>query len=233
MAAESRPLTPNWVLDPEAVDALSEHNVLKDLDRSGLAHFLVKVPDLQGALQAEVGVEIEREDDGCIALSVLVYDVPAEPVSYDLRFYPDQAEDLRFLYSFLDSCQFRLYPCGYVGSRWSVGPAQTFRLPANALLRLKHYSLSWPARDTAPLSPPATPAPTVPDDGPPPEFAPRASDPRDTVIRKLKEQAQALRAQLQERDKRIIELEDELHDLKSKGRGYRLSGERKAWWKPF
>jgi hypothetical protein len=235
MSAERESATPRWSLDPEAASALSEHNVVRDLDRNGLAHFLIKVPNLEDALQAEVGIEIERDDDGCVALSVLLYDVPSEPVSYDLRFYPDQPEDLRFLYSFLDSCQFRLYPCGYDGSRLSAGPAQTFRLPANALLRLKHYSLSWPCRQTSP-----SPAPRPVPDAPAkelglvePEAATRINDPRDTVIRKLKEQAQTLRAQLQERDKRIIELEDELHDLKSKGRGYRLSGEKKPWWKPF
>jgi len=233
MSAEHEPATPRWSLDPEAVNALSEQSVLRDLDRTGLAHFLVKVPDIAEALAAEVGIEIEREDDGCIALTVLLYDVPSEPVSYDLRFYPDQAEDLRFLHSFLDSCQFRLYPCGYDGSRWSLGPAQTFRIPANALLRLKHYSLSWPCRETASQHPPPMARPVEGSGLPQPELTPRASDPRDTVIRKLKEQAQALRAQVQERDKRIIELEDELHSLKSKGRGYRLSGERKAWWKPF
>jgi len=199
---------------------------VRDLDRSGLGHFLVKVPDLDNALKADVGIEIEREDDGCVALSVLLYDIPSEPVSYDLRFYPDQAEDLRFLRSFLDACQFRLYPCGQQGDRWNVGPAQTFRLPANALLRLKHYSLGWPARSQAPETIPGE-AESAPAD------APRVSDPRDTVIRKLKEQAHALRAQIQERDKRIIELEDELHEIRSRGRGYRLSGDHKPWWKPF
>ncbi|MDW7710562.1 MAG: hypothetical protein SCH98_08805 [Deferrisomatales bacterium] len=222
-ADRDRPATP-WSLDPAAARTLVEHSVVRDLDRSGTAHFLVKVPDLDKAMQAEFGVEIEREEDGCVAVSVLLYDIPTEPVTYDLRFYPDSAEDLRFLYSLLDSGQFRLYPCGQQGSRWNVGPAQTFRLPTNALLRLKHYSLTWPAKETGPETAGQEPAPPA---------APRASDPRDTVIRKLKEQVQALRAQMQERDKRIIELEDELNAIKSRGREYRLSGDRKPWWKPF
>lgn len=193
-----------------------------------MAHFLVKVPNLANAVKAEVGIELEREPDGCIALSVLLYDIPSEPVSYDLRFYPDQGEDLQFLRSFLDTCQFRLYPCAQEGAGWTVGPAQTFRIPVNALLRLKHYSLSWPPAEAVPQGPPAEePEP------PASTGATRIHDPRDTVIRKLKEQAQALRAQLQERDKRIIELEDELNDIKSRRRGYRLSGERRPWWNPF
>jgi hypothetical protein len=225
------PSVSRWSLDPAAARTLAEHSVVRDLDRSGMAHFLVKVPNLDNALKADVGIELEREPDGCIALSVLLYDIPSEPVSYDLRFYPDQREDLQFLRSFLDTCQFRLYPCGQEGSGWTVGPAQTFRIPANALLRLKHYSLSWPPAEAAPTAVPA-PAPDE-SERPAPSAATRIHDPRDTVIRKLKEQAQALRAQLQERDKRIIELEDELNDIKSRGRGYRLSGERKPWWNPF
>jgi hypothetical protein len=222
--SDREPPTTPWSLDPAAAKTLVEHSVVRDLDRSGMAHFLVKVPDLDKALQADVGVEIEREGDGCVALSVLLYDIPHEPVSYDLRFYPDSGDDLRFLHSLLDTGQFRLYPCGQQGAAWNVGPAQTFRLPTNALLRLKHYSLSWPAKDAAPEPhPEERPAPAVH----------RGSDPRDTVIRKLKEQVQALRAQMQERDKRIIELEDELNAIKSGRREYRLSGERKSWWKPF
>lgn len=222
--SEREPPTTSWSLDPAAARTLVEHSVVRDLDRSGMAHFLVRVPDLDKALQADVGVEIQREDDGCVALSVLLYDIPNEPVTYDLRFYPDSGDDLRYLHSLLDTGQFRIYPCGQQGTRWNVGPPQTFRLPTNALLRLKHYSLSWPAKDAAP-------EPTPEEHSIP--AAPRASDPRDTVIRKLKEQVQALRAQMQERDKRIIELEDELGAIRGKGREYRLSGERKPWWKPF
>lgn len=214
-------------LDPEAAQLLAEHSVVKDLDRSGLPHFLVKVPDLDKATGAEVGIQIDREEDGCVALSVLLYDIPTEPVSYDLRLYPDQGEDLRFLRGFLDAAQFRLHPCQKVGTDWRVGAPQVFRLPANVLLRLKHYSLGWPLAEAVPSPEPPVEAKARP------VTRPRSPDPRDTVIRKLKEQVHTLRAQLQERDKRIIELEDEMHDLKSRGRSYRLSGEKKPWWKPF
>jgi hypothetical protein len=216
-------------IDPGAAHALTEHSVVRDVDRSHHPHLLVKVPDLADAAQADVGVEIEREDDGCVTLSVLLYDIPTEPVSYDLRLYPDQPEDLRFLWSFVETAQFRLHPCHQANDGWEVGPSQTFRLPPNVLLRLKHYSLSWPRREeaevpTAPPTPPTEPAQVS---------QARTTDPRDTVIGKLKQQVQALRDQIQERDRRIIELEDELHELKSRGRSYRLSGDRKPWWKPF
>lgn len=216
-------------LDPEAAEALAERSVVRDLDRTGHPHFLVKVPDLVQTRQADVGVEIDREPDGCVAFSLLLYDIPTEPVSYDLRFYPDQPEDLRFLWRILEAAQFRMHPCQWGGDGWQVGAAQTFRLPSNVLLRLKHYSLQWPRATVPEGEPEAEPQP-------PPEPAQavaRTPDPRDTVIRKLKEQVHALREQLQERDKRIIELEDELHELKSRGRSYRLSGDKKPWWKPF
>lgn len=186
----------------------------------------MKVPDLDGAARADVSVELSQEDDGCVALAVLLYDDPEQPpISCDLRFFPDHAADLRALQGLLETSQFRLLPCSHDGRRWSVGQAQTFRLPANALLRLKHYSLSWPVV----LPPPeiAEPTATAPSPGG------RAADPRDTVIRKLKEQVEGLRAQLQERDKRIVELEDELCEIKGRGRGYRLSSDKKSWWKPF
>ncbi|GAB4268851.1 MAG: hypothetical protein Kow0092_22750 [Deferrisomatales bacterium] len=217
-------------LDPEAAQALSEQSVLRDLDRSDHAHFLVKVPDLKATLQADVGVEIQQEDDGCVVLSLLVYDIPTEPVSYDLRFYPDEPQDLRFLWSFLHHPQIRLHPCQKRGEGWELGAPQTFRLPPNVLLRLKQYSLEWPS-----VQPPAPEAAAPAEEEEPESARPpfRSQDPRDTVIRKLKEQVQALRSQLQERDKRIIELEDELHEIKSRGRTYRLSSERKRWWKPF
>lgn len=221
-------------LDPEAAELLADHRVVRDLDRSGHPHFLIEVPDLDQSLRADVGVEIDREEDGCVALSLLVYDIPTEPVSYDLRFYPDQADDLRFLWRVLEAAQFRVHPCQHTADGWRVGTSQAFRLPPNVLLRLKHYSLGWPRAETAP----APDLEAAPDGAaPPPIAAPvhaaRGSDPRDTVIRKLKEQVQALREQLQERDKRIIELEDELHEFKSRGRSYRLSGDKKPWWKPF
>ncbi len=217
-------------LDPEAARLLAERSIVHDLDRSGRPHFLVKVPDLDKAVEAEVGIEIDRDEDGCVGISILIYDIPTEPVSYDIRLYPDQPEDLRFLRAFLEARQFRVHPCRHAPDGWSVGPVQTFRLPPSVILRLKHYSLSWPAGPD-PDEPPPEPEPE-PLPGPPPPAA-RGPDPRDTVIRKLKEQVQALRQQLQERDKRIIELQDELHDLRSRGRTYKLSGERKSWWKPF
>ncbi len=215
-------------LDPDASAVLREHSVVHDLDRSGHPHLLVKVPDLEQALGAEGGIEVERESDGCIALSVLLYDIPSEPVSYDLRFYPDLPDDLRFLRRFLESAQFRLHPCQQGDDGWEVGAAQTFRLPPNVLLRLKHFSCDWPPPAEAPAVVPRVPEPPARD-----PVQARGPDPRDTVIRKLKEQVDTLREQLQDKDKRIIELEDELHEIKSRGRTYRLSGDGKPWWKPF
>ena len=226
-ATEGATTQSQWSLDPQVAKVLAERGVVSDVDRSGLVHLLVKVPDLEGAARADVGVELNQETDGCVALAVLLHDDPDQPpISCDLRFFPDHAADLRALQGLLETSQFRLLPCCHDGRRWSVGPVQTFRLPPNALLRLKHYSLSWPTADE-PVQAPSIrpPSPAVP--------GARGPDPRDTVIRKLKEQVEGLRAQLQERDKRIVELEDELHDIKSRGRGYRLTGERKTWWKPF
>ena len=214
---------------PEAADTLAERAIVHDLDRSGVPHVLIKVPDLAKAVEAELGIEIHQEPDGCIALSILLYDIPSEPVSYDLRLYPDQPDDLRFLRAFLEHKRFRLRPCEPSAEGWSVGPVQTLRLPPAAVLRLKHYSLSWPA-EPAPEAPAPEPEP---DPRPSPPANSRPPDPRDTVIRKLKEQVESLREQLRQKDKRIIELEDELHELKSRGRSYRLGGERKPWWKPF
>ncbi|MDF1554772.1 MAG: hypothetical protein P1P84_17005 [Deferrisomatales bacterium] len=221
-----------WSLDREAASRLAEHGIIRDLDRAGQPHFAVKVPDLDKALEADLGMEVDREEDGCVTFSVLLYDIPAEPVSYDLRFYPDQADDLQFLHCLMEASAFRLRPCQYVGEQWVVGPSHNFRIPANVLLRLKHLSLEWPTTDSLEDLPPPPvaqePGPVAAD----PEI-PRGPDPRDTVIRKLKEQVHALRAQVQERDKRIIELEDELHDIRSRGRSYKLSGEKRPWWKPF
>ncbi|MHB8763087.1 MAG: hypothetical protein ACYDA8_01895 [Deferrisomatales bacterium] len=217
-------------LDPEVAQTLSERGAVSDLDRAGFPHFLIKVPDLEKAGRSDLGLEVEREDDGCVALSILLYDIPTEPVSYDIRFYPDQPDDLRFLWRLVEVAQFRVHPCEPGDAGWGIGQPQTFRLPPNVLLRLKHYALEWPKAE-------ATEPPEVPADAPPAgDAAParvRSPDPRDTVIRKLKEQVQALRAQIQERDKRIIELEDELNEIKSRGRPYRLTGEKKPWWKPF
>ena len=224
-----------WSLDQEAASRLAEHSIIRDLDRSGQVHFAVKVPDLDKALEADLGMEVNREEDGCVRFSVLLYDIPTEPVSYDLRFYPNQPEDLNFLRRIMEAGGFRLRPCQYVGEQWVVGPSQSFRIPPNVLLRLKHFSLEWPAGDPADNAyakpTPASSGVEMPDseEGEPP----RGPDPRDTVIRKFKEQVQALRAQVQERDKRIIELEDELHEMRSRGRSYKLSGEKRNWWKPF
>ena len=219
-------------IEPRVAKALIETSVVHDLDRSQFPLLLVKVPDLEKALQADVGLEIDREEDGCITLSVLLYDIPTEPVSYDLRLYPSQADHLRFLRSFIEKAQFRLHPCQHTEGGWRIAPVQTFRLPPNVLLRLKSYSLAWP-RGEGPEPAGFATEPEIAEGEPDSPPAARSPDPRDTVIRKLKEQVHALRAQVQERDKRIIELEDELHDLKSKGRSYRLSGEKKPWWKPF
>lgn len=224
---ESRP--PRFQLSAEAAKALMAYNVVRDLDRLGHLHLLVKVPDLQKSLESDLGVEVSRDEAGRITVSVLLYDIPTDPVSYDLRFYPQDREDLRFLHSFLDTGQFRLHACAHQGGQWSVGPSQTFRLPTDVLLRLRHYSKDWPPREE-----PAA-EPEVRRDGPevPAAPPPRSPDPRDTVIRKLKEQVQTLREQVQERDKRIIQLEDELHEIRGRGRSYKLGGEKKPWWKPF
>ncbi len=217
-------------IDPEAARLLATGEVARDIDRAGQPNFLVPVPDLERARDAELGIEVELRDGGSVALALLLYDIPSEPVGYDLVFDPADPGDLRFLQAFLDTAQFRVHPCAAGDGGWTVGPAQTYRLPPSALLQLKAFSMRWnrPAEAPAPEPPPDAaepPAPARP--------ATSGPDPRDTVIRKLKEQAEALRAQVRERDKRIIELEDELHEIKSRGRTYRLSGDRKPWWKPF
>ena len=222
--------TQRWALDQTAAASLREQNILRDLDRAGHPHFVVKVPDLSQALEADLGLEVDRAEDGCVALSVLLYDIPTEPVSYDLRLYPDQPDDLRFLRQLLENKGFRLRPCQASGESWAVGPALSFRLPPNMVLRLKHLSQEWPGIQPATT---ATAAASADQEALARAPRTRSPDPRDTVIRKLKEQVQALRAQVQERDKRIIELEDELHEIRSKGRSYKLTGERKPWWRPF
>ncbi|MBI5014924.1 MAG: hypothetical protein HZB55_05455 [Deltaproteobacteria bacterium] len=227
-SSESDARHPRFQLSDEASKALLAFNVVRDVDRMGHPHLLLKVPDLSKALEAEVGVEVARDEAGRVTVSVLLYDIPTEPVSYDLRCYPQDADDLRFLQSFLDAGQFRVHACAHQGEAWTVGPPQTFRLPSDVLLRLRHFAKDWPVPvDSAGTDEPAkergaTAAPQQ-----------RSPDPRDTVIRKLKEQVQALREQLQERDKRIIELEDELHEVRGRGRPYRLTGDKKPWWKPF
>lgn len=228
MASTDTEGRPRFQLSAEAAKALAAYTVVRELDRLGHPHLLLKVPDLEKASQAEIGVEVARDDAGRVTLSVLLYDIPTEPVSYDLRFWPGDRDDLRFLQSFLEAGQFRVHPCACkAGGTWSVGPTQTFRLPTDVLLRLRHFSRDWPVRDEP------APQDAGPKDAGAPETAARSSDPRDTVIRKLKEQVQGLREQLQERDKRIIELEDDLSAIRSRGRGYKLSGEKRPWWKPF
>lgn len=225
---DSEPRAVRFQLSAEAEKALLAYNVVRDLDRLGHPHLLLKVPDLEKSAEAELGVEVARDDAGRVTVSVLLYDIPTDPVSYDLRFYPQDRDDLRFLHSFLDTGQFRLHACVHRAGQWSVGPSQTFRLPTDVLLRLRHYSKEWPAREQSdPKEEPGRDAPA------PPSPPPRSQDPRDTVIRKLKEQVQNLRDHLQERDKRIIQLEDELQEIRSRGRSYRLSSDRKPWWKPF
>lgn len=215
-----------FTLEPEAARALDENGLVRDLDRAGCPHFLVKVPNLDQAAAADLGLEVDRDDDGCIALSILVYDIPSEPVSHEARLHPEQPDDLRFLWRVVEAAQLRIHLCQQGDEGWEVGPPETFRLPGNVLMRIKQYSLQWPRLDALEPEPPS---PEEPADTP----RVRSPDPRDTVIRKLKEQVHTLRAQVQERDKRIIELEDELSEIKSRGRGYRLSGEKKPWWKPF
>jgi hypothetical protein len=218
---------PRFELSTEAAKALLAFNVVRDVDRLGHPHLLLKVPDLAKALEADVGVEVDRDEAGRVMVSVLLYDIPTEPVSYDLRCYPQDPDDLRFLQSFLDAGQFRVHACVHKGGAWSVGPTQTFRLPTDVLLRLRHFSKDWPTPpDTAIAEAPKKDADGAPD----PKS--RGPDPRDTVIRKLKEQVQALREQLQDRDKRIIDLEDQLHEIKGRGRPYKLTGDKKHWW-PF
>ncbi len=217
-------------ISPEVAKTLEQSHVIREIDRVGYPHFLIMVPDLVKYRESEVGLEIHRETDGCVVISVLLYDIPTEPISYDLRFYPDQPGDLKFLRAFIDAAQFRLHPCANTGQSWKVLEAENFRVPANVLLKLKHFSLDWPEMQAEeaeiaqalaePVAKPQKAAPTKPDS-------------RDKMIKKLKEQNESLRAQLREKDKRIIEVEDELNDIKSRGRSYRLSGDRKSWWKPF
>jgi hypothetical protein len=260
----------------EAAATLDSQYVVREIDRAGHPHLLIKVPDLQKSPEADIGLEIRREGDGCIVISVLLYDIPTEPVSYEMRFFPSQPGDLKFLLAFIDAAQFRLHPCARIDGEWEVAKSQTFRVPANVLLRLKHFSMEWPDRSTvlaaasaaAPApskilgdlsaQPPPPPTRELFIDPTEPELEPfdpataepvetkeedhasdmplprrTQADPRDMVIQKLKQQNQTLRAQLREKDKRIIEIEDELNEIKSRGRGYRLSNEKKSWWKPF
>jgi hypothetical protein len=251
----------------DAADQLDSQFVVREINHSGNPQLLIKVPDLAKAAEADVGVEIRREDDNCVVISLLLYDIPTEPVSYEMRFYPDVQGDLRFLHSFIDTAKFRLYPCTNTAGQWEVGKAQLFRVPANVLLRLKHFSLDWPGLPPEGALAEDAPIEDAPVEGQPggraavngngqiqlppmgrasgrqtrtnggDELAaapPPKSDPRDMTIQKLKEQNQALRTQLRQKDKRIIELEDKVNEIKSRGRSYRLDGsEKKSWWNPF
>lgn len=231
-----------------AAQILDSKLVIREIDRSGNPHLLVKVPDVSKIPEADIGLEVKREDEGAIVLNLLLYDIPTEPISYDLRFIPSREDDLRYLRRLIDVSKFRMHPAQREGIRWIVGEPQTFRIPSKVMLTLKHHSLEWPLLpgeqvDESPKlheGPKLTPeaAEPVPADTAPVNLSEQAAnrlaqpDPRDLVIKKLKEQNHILREQLRTKDKRIIELEDELNDIKSKGRNYKL-GERKSWWNPF
>jgi hypothetical protein len=228
MSSESDSPFQRLALTAEAARSLKQSNFVRDLDRSGTPNLLIKVPELAKALESELGLEVDQADDGSLTLSVLLYDIPTEPITYEVRLQQDRPEDQKYLRCFLDAAKVRIHPCGLEEGNWRVGPPQSFELPTDVLLRLRHLARDWPGRQDASPSSLAEPQPTT--DRPP---VLRSLDPRDTVIRKLKEQVQALREQLQERDKRIIEIEDELHEIRSRGRPYKLTPDKKRWWKPF
>ncbi|TAL16662.1 hypothetical protein EPN96_08320 [bacterium] len=228
----------------EAAELLDRQQYLREIDRSGRPHFLIKVPDLKKASEAELGIEIVQSEEGCLVVTLLIYDIPAEPVACDIVFHTKNSEDVAFLQALIDSVVFHFHPCAMVEGKYSVGQPVALRLPPNLHLRLKHYS-----RDFHPAPAPDQSAqPLVAETGeiPPAEetsnespairnlkSAISGSDARDTVIKKLKEQVQTLRQQVKEKEKRIIELEDQLGDFKSGKRQYRLGAEKKSWWNPF
>lgn len=221
---------------------LDEKLVIRETDRTGYPHFLVKVPDMELIPEAELGLEVAKDDDGAMLLNLLIYDRPSEPpISYEIRLYPSEPEDLKFLRCMIDAAQFRMHPGIKENGNWKVGPSQTLRIPPNVLLRLKHYSLEWPL--PSPKAEIQKPEDVKSEDAGEPGSSAQGTDifipgrtiqpdPRDTVIRKLKEQNHILRDQIRAKDKRIIELEDELNEIRSKGRSYKL-GEKKNWWNPF
>lgn len=230
-----------------AAAVLDREFVIRETDRNGHPHLLVKVPEIEKIPDADIGLEVKRDEDATMLLNLLVYDVPTEPIGYQIRLDPGIDSDLGFLRSMIAASQFRMHPCARVEGIWKVGPAQTFRIPPNVLLRLKHFSLDWPQPVEPPRqipdAPPRTNDLSLTHPGPSPDDSVDLAepiiqnrlgqpDPRDTVIKKLKEQNHILRDQLRTKDKRIIELEDELNDIKSKGRGYKLS-DKKSWWNPF
>lgn len=217
-----------FFVNAEAAEALAANRIVHEVDRAGNPHLLISVPDLEKARKADVGIEIDRGEDDSLSISVLIYDIPDEPVVYEMTFNPHESEDLMFLRSVIETSLFRMHPCQQTAEGWEVGGVQVFKVPPSVLLKLKHCSLSW---DDSKKEKVQDDSDNQSSDSSV-QFA-RTPDARDTVIRKLKEQVDALRAQLQEKDKRIIDLEESLHQIKSKGRGYKLTSERKSWWKPF
>jgi hypothetical protein len=228
----------------EAAEQLDRQQYLREIDRSGRPHFLVKVPDLKKASEAELGIEILQNEDGSLVVTLLIYDIPTEPVACDIVFYTKSSEDVAFLKALIDSVVFHFHPCAMVEGKYSVGQPVALRLPPNLHLRLKHYSRDFHPEPSsaaepapAPEKPVEIPAADEPSNESPAirnlKSAISGSDARDTVIKKLKDQVQALRQQLKDKEKRIIELEDELGDFKSGKRQYRLKVEKKSWWKPF
>jgi len=217
------------VMNERAAEMLASASIVHNVDRAGNPHLLISVPNLEKADKADVGIEIEQESEDLLAISVLIYDIPDEPVVYEMNFNPQKREDQSFLRSVIETALFRMHPCQRVGDEWELGGVQVFKIPQSVLQKLKRYSLSWDDLKNGVCAEEKTDAHLK-------ESQPRScrtSDPRETVISKLKEQVNALRAQIYEKDNRIIELEDELHQIKSKGRTYKLSSERKSWWRPF
>jgi len=230
-------------MNERAAETLASASIVHNVDRAGNPHLLISVPNLEKAGNADVGIEIEQESEDSLAISVLIYDIPDEPVVYEMNFNPQKREDQSFLRSVLETSLFRMHPCQRVDDEWEVGGVQVFKIPQSVLLKLKQYSLSWDdlenenyadekedcAEEKVDYAEEKADAHLKESQS----RSCRTSDPRETVIRKLKEQVNALRAQIYERDTRIIELEEELHQIKSKGRTYKLSSDRKSWWRPF
>jgi len=227
----------------KAAKLLDANLFIRELDPAGKPHILLKVPDLQKAAEAELGIELSRDDSSAITISVLLYDIPTEPISYDMEFKPARFGDINFLTALIESVTFSLHPCLKVAEgNWHVGPMQELRIPPNILLRLKHYSQEWGGATEGeeeesqdfPISNEPAPNESAATESEPLEKKVKAGgDLKENIIKKLKEQNENLRAQLREKDARIIELEDELGELKSKKRPFRYGDEKKRWWNPF